>query len=202
MFVECIKTMNDGYVLSNRTDSYRHLAIVALFLNHLPPSPCISFLPQTSPFPHAWWCPLDPFPSLNLVLDLASSNFGITSGSWIILSLATEYNHIVTASWQCPSYPPSCPLLRLPPLHLPKHSIVLSTSVFPAICSSYSHPSLKGKFKHLLLHRGCLIHNLEVSFRSQRPHNYSSGPITSFAMQNLCVHLIPPADFNLVKGRE
>lgn len=189
MFVECIKTTNDGYVWSNRTDSYRHLAIVALFLNHLPPSPCISLLPKTSPFPHAWWFPLDPFPSRNLVLDLASSNFGITSGSRICL--ATEYNHIVTASWQSPSYPHSGPLLYLPPLHLPKHSVALSTNVFPAIHSSNSHPSLKGKFKHLLLPWGCLIHNLEVSFRSQRPHNYSSGPITSFAMQNLCVHLSP-----------
>lgn len=142
---------------------------------------------------------MDPFTFPNLVLDLASSNFGITSGSR--MCLATEYNHRVTASWQCPSYPPSCPLLCLPPLHLPKHSIALSTNVFPAICSSNSRPFLKGKFKQQLLPRGCLIHNLEVSFRASRPHNYSSGPITSFAMQNCCVHLIPPADFNLFKGR-
>lgn len=43
--------MNDGYILSNRTDSYRHLAIVALFLNHFASIPLYLAPLQNFSFP-------------------------------------------------------------------------------------------------------------------------------------------------------
>lgn len=132
---------------------------VALLLKHLPPCPYISLLPKTSLF-HACCFPLDPLSISSLMLGLASSNLGGTSG--LQIHLTPKSNHIVTASWQCPS----C----LPPLYLPEQSLTLSANALPLICLSNSSSSSEDRFK-FLLPQGHLIHQPEVSFMSQRPHN-------------------------------
>lgn len=102
-------------------------------MNHSPPPHCISLLPQTSPLPHAfhWICS----PSASFTLDQAPSNLHITSGLGICLT--PEYDRIATASWQCPYCPPFHPSSWLLPLHLPKHSVALSTNALPRICPSF-----------------------------------------------------------------
>lgn len=105
---------------------------VALLLKHLPPCPYISLLPKTSLF-HPYCFPLDPLSISSLMLGLASSNLGSTSG--LQIHLTPRSNHIVTPSWQYPS----C----LPPLYLPEQSITLSANALPLICLSNSSYPLR-----------------------------------------------------------
>lgn len=127
IFVQFLKTINERYVLSDRMDCYRHPAIMALFVNHWPPSPFTSLLPQTPHLPHAWCFPLDTFPVSQFNANLASSKSGITSGLWIYLT--TGYDHTVTASWQCPSYP-SCLLPCLPTSTFPNTPLLCPRTYF------------------------------------------------------------------------
>lgn len=189
--------MNEGYVWSDWMDCYSHVVIMALFLRHLPPFP----VPRSSPKRPLATCLVLSF--LSLMLDLSSSTFGITSGLWICLT--TGYDHIVTVSWQCPSYPPSCPLPCRPPLHLPNTPSLCLQMDFSLICSSNSYPFLKCRFQCLLLPQGCLTHHSEVGFMSQRPHNYLSlfWPPSHLLLCKIFAFtfsFLP--EFNLFKGRE
>lgn len=141
-----MKTMNEGYTLSSWMDCYRLLAITALFLDewlaftplYLTPPPNFS---SPTCFPlgtfsirqfNAWSGFLQPWHH-NWVTDLSHSWVWSYCDSFLATPILSSF-HLL-----------SC----LPPLHLPKHSIALSTNVLPLIC-----PSFQSRFKCLLLPQG------------------------------------------------